>query len=280
MLLVKVAILGLLHLQQVTINGIEFTIANLHNQTRTIPGPIRVQANKTFQRTYHGTLQITAKNNELELILTASEDDLVAATVAAESPANASPAALEAQAILARSWIRASKNRHRHYDLCDTTHCQHLKQPTPASRAATKRTSGLLLTWRDEPFAPAYSAACGGQTKTAAAIGWNDDNRYPYFEVDCPICRRDEPPWTRPALPEILQNPNKEATRIAIGRRLGWSALPSNNYEIIGAELHGRGHGHGLGYCQKGGAGLARQGLSPADILRHYFPGTNIMSSR
>lgn len=283
MLLVKVAILGLLHLQQVTVNDIDITPARLKPRL-TFTGAIRIRAAENFQRTYHGNLEITAKNNELQLILTTTEDALVAATVSAESPPKALPAALEAQAILARTWIRASKGRHGQFDLCDTTHCQHFKEPTAAGVQAANATQGLVLTWQGKPFAPAYSASCGGHTKTAAAIGWRDENRYPYFEVNCPICLRDERPWTRRPAPldlsEIRENPNKEATRIAQGRRHGWAALPSNNYEIKGAEIVGRGQGHGLGYCQRGGAGLAQLGQTAAEILRHYYPGTDIVSSR
>ena len=281
MLLVKVAILSLLHLQQVTVNEVEVTVATAPANFR---GTLRIRAAKDFDRIYNGDLQITAKNNELQLILTTTEEELVAATVGAESPPNAHPAALAAQAILARSWIRASKGRHGQYDLCDTTHCQHFKQPTPAGIKAAKQTQGLVLAWQDKVFAPAYSASCGGRTKTAATIGWSDDGVYPYFEVDCPICRRDEPPWARDFskddASQIRANPNKEATRIQIGRRLGWSALPSNNYEIVGLTATGRGQGHGLGYCQRGGAGMAAKGASAAAILRHYFPGTSIITSR
>ena len=283
MLLVKVAILSLLHLQQVTVNDIDITPARLKPRL-TFSGAIRIRAANNFQRTYHGDLEITAKNNELQLILTTTEEALVAATVSAESPPKALPAALEAQAILARSWIRAGRGRHGHYDLCDTTHCQHFKEPTKRGIEAAKATQGLLLTWQGKPLAPAYSASCGGRTKTAAAIGWLDDNRYPYFEVNCPICQRDEPKWTRRPSPEqlkqILENPNKEATRLQLGRETGWETLPSNNYEIKDGEIIGRGHGHGLGYCQRGGAGLAQLGKTAAEILHHYFPGTDIVGSR
>ncbi len=282
MLLVKVAILSLLHLQQVTVNDVDITPARLKPKL-TFSGAIRIKTNQ-FQRTYHGDLEITAKNNELQLILTTTEEALVAATVSAESPPNALPAALQAQAILARSWIHASRGRHGQYDLCDTTHCQHFKEPTKRGMEAAKATASLLLTWQGKPFAPAYSASCGGRTKTATAIGWRDDNRYPYFEVNCPICQRDEPRWSRHPSPEqlkeIRQNPNKEAIRLKIGRESGWSALPSNNYEIKGDEIVGHGHGHGLGYCQRGGAGLAQLGKTAAEILHHYFPGTDIVNSR
>jgi stage II sporulation protein D len=266
----------------VTVNDVDITPARLKPKL-TFSGAIRVKTNQ-FQRTYHGDLEITAKNNELQLILTTTEEALVAATVSAESPPKALPAALQAQAILARSWIHASRGRHGQYDLCDTTHCQHFKEPTKRGIEAAKATASLLLTWQGKPFAPAYSASCGGRTKTAAAIGWSDDNRYPYFEVNCPICQRDEPRWSRHPSPEqlkeIRQNPNKEAIRLKLGRESGWSALPSNNYEIKGDEIVGHGHGHGLGYCQRGGAGLAQLGKTAAEILRHYFPGTDIVSSR
>jgi stage II sporulation protein D len=38
----------------------------------------------------------------------------------------------------------------------------------------------------------------------------------------------------------------------------------------------GRGWGHGVGMCQWGAIGMARQGHSYDEILRHYFPGTDM----
>jgi stage II sporulation protein D len=60
--------------------------------------------------------------------------------------------------------------------------------------------------------------------------------------------------------------------------------LPSNNYRISesegGVELQGRGHGHGLGYCQRGGAGMARAGANAREIIEHYFPGAAVTALR
>jgi len=39
---------------------------------------------------------------------------------------------------------------------------------------------------------------------------------------------------------------------------------------------HGRGYGHGLGLCQWGMEGQAREGKSAAQILRYYFPGSRL----
>jgi len=37
-------------------------------------------------------------------------------------------------------------------------------------------------------------------------------------------------------------------------------------------ELRGAGWGHGVGFCQMGGLGMALAGLSSGEILKHYFP--------
>ena len=35
----------------------------------------------------------------------------------------------------------------------------------------------------------------------------------------------------------------------------------------------GRGHGHGVGFCQWGAAGQAKAGRSALEIIRYYYPG-------
>ena len=44
------------------------------------------------------------------------------------------------------------------------------------------------------------------------------------------------------------------------------------------AFLSGRGWGHGVGMCQCGAEGMARQGRSAEEILKHYYPGAQIVS--
>jgi len=44
------------------------------------------------------------------------------------------------------------------------------------------------------------------------------------------------------------------------------------------AFLSGRGWGHGAGMCQCGAEGMARGGISAEEILRHYYPGAQIVS--
>jgi stage II sporulation protein D len=42
------------------------------------------------------------------------------------------------------------------------------------------------------------------------------------------------------------------------------------------AFLSGRGWGHGVGMCQCGAEGMARDGMNAEQILRHYYPGSKI----
>lgn len=56
--------------------------------------------------------------------------------------------------------------------------------------------------------------------------------------------------------------------------------LPANRIEIVTkkgvAEVTGRGWGHGTGMSQWGAHGLATQGASYEEILRHYYTGTTV----
>ncbi|OGR41839.1 MAG: hypothetical protein A2X35_11040 [Elusimicrobia bacterium GWA2_61_42] len=65
-----------------------------------------------------------------------------------------------------------------------------------------------------------------------------------------------------------------------IGRRAGWQAVRSSFFKILSGKdyvmLDGVGNGHGVGMCQWGAEGMARKGFKYRDILRHYYPGTEL----
>ena len=69
---------------------------------------------------------------------------------------------------------------------------------------------------------------------------------------------------------------------LAIRRALSPSCLKSSAFEVEwkGDEciLHGKGWGHGVGLCQIGAAVMASRGYDCAEILGHYYPGTEISS--
>ncbi len=68
-----------------------------------------------------------------------------------------------------------------------------------------------------------------------------------------------------------------ERFRLAVGP----STLKSTDFQIECTDRHvifsnGRGFGHGLGLCQWGMEGQARQGRRAGEILRFYFPGAKL----
>lgn len=81
----------------------------------------------------------------------------------------------------------------------------------------------------------------------------------------------------------------KDRIRWVVGRTSNPDLiLPSDRFEVvIGRDasgrvetvtFKGRGYGHGVGMCQCGAIGLARQGWSYNAILQHYFTGVELQS--
>ena len=132
-------------------------------------------------------------------------------------------------------------------------------------------------------MAALYSASCGGRTKSLEEIGLPAEG-YPYYAVDCEACRREAREWTArfsgSDAARLRARPQSETVRLEIVRRLGWSALPGNNYRIEpeadAVVLRGRGSGHGAGLCQQGAAAMAATGVDFRVILNRYFPATTI----
>lgn len=135
----------------------------------------------------------------------------VAAVLPPEIGGHAPAAALEAQAVAARSYAVARAERHLQEgaDLCDGTHCQvfvGLDAATPATCAAAAATEGLVLVQRGRAIAAPFHAVCGGRTARPRDV-WDDEETPDLEPVDDDAClsapgavwafslaRRDVPP--------------------------------------------------------------------------------------
>jgi stage II sporulation protein D len=245
----------------------------------TVPGKLR--------REYHGKLSITRGEKELIPVVEMDIEVAVAGIVAAETTPDMPAESLKAQAVAVRSYLVAGGPHHPYADFCDTTHCQFLRgrpQPNTPAALAAARTKGLVLAWEGKPFATMYSASCGGRTKTLAEVGVKPDD-YPYFAVDCPVCRRSPNRWSSRLTPEdaaALEQSKTEVGRIKAARKLGWNTVPSNSFETRRENgkvvIEGVGRGHGVGLCQRGAAGMARSGKKFREILAYYYPNTTLES--
>ena len=62
---------------------------------------------------------------------------------------------------------------------------------------------------------------------------------------------------------------------------MGGNRLKSTQFRLITEReafvfQDGRGYGHGVGMCQFGAEGMARQGFTAGQILRHYYPSSHL----
>ena len=242
----------------------------------TVPGKIR--------RRYRGGLQVTVADGALEVVVGMRREAALAAIVAAETDTDWPAAALEAQAVVSRSYLAAG-GRHASFDFCDTTHCQYLAEAPPrdgAVRRALRATEGALLVHQGKPVEALYTRSCSGRTLSAAAAGLAP-SPYRYHAVECPACSRDPLSWLRRfpiALGDAIAAVRSEAARIDFVRRHGWSALPGVSFETRREDgevvVEGVGEGHGVGMCQRGAVEMARRGADWRTILRHFFANASL----
>ena len=235
-------------------------------------------------RRFHGRLEVRGQINELVAVVEMDLETAVASAVAAESVPRAPLEALKAQAVATRSYYLASRLRHGQFDFCDTTHCQFLREaPPPRSpeAEATAATQGLVLSYFGTTIPALFTGSCGGRTRTLAEIGLAP-TPYPYFSVPCNYCLHHAPRWSAQLEAKDVAElaSHSEGSRLTLGRILGWDIVPGNNYELRRegnvVVVEGSGKGHGVGLCQLGAAGMARQGVGFQEILAYYYPNTVI----
>lgn len=178
-------------------------------------------------------------------------------------------------------------------------------------REAVSGTSGEVVVYGGKLIEAVYHSTCGGRTEASRAI-WDGGVR-PYLEsVECPYCQHSPHyrgemliPFAQlvealaqdPALPVSAgERPPLEAVSETPGGRVGevrvngtslrgtelrrLLALPSTalTWETVaeGMLFHTRGQGHGVGLCQYGADGAAREGKDYRQIIGIYYPGCEI----
>ena len=161
----------------------------------TGPGPWRVRVPLGQTRSYPALLSIRADGNQLLFTAAMALEDYVARVVAAETLVGTHPVALQAQAIVARSYALASPARHARADLCDLAHCQVLGTPQTlngdhlaASVAAAQATAGKVLWLGPKRIAETpFHAACGGHTADPVEVfGGNTTGAASVQDPGCP----------------------------------------------------------------------------------------------
>jgi hypothetical protein len=141
-------------------------------------------------RLYHGLLVVRRGGNRLSVVNTLPLDQYVRGVVAGEMPHRWSLAALEAQAVAARSYALATLKPGRHFDLFDDTRSQvygGIAYETRRSDLAVRRTANKVLTWNGRVATTFFFSTSGGRTADVAAV-WPVYGHIPYLRsVDDPF---------------------------------------------------------------------------------------------
>jgi SpoIID/LytB domain protein len=150
---------------------------------------IRVESNRddTPTRLYGGDLRIQPNAyGNYTLVNTVPMETYLRGVVPHEIGLSAPRTAIEAQAILARTYALRNVRRFEidNYHLCADTQCQvywGLSGADPISDTAIANTRGQVLTYRDELVDALYSSTTGGVTAPFSDV-WNGPDR-PYLRA-------------------------------------------------------------------------------------------------
>ena len=152
---------------------------------RSLAGPVQIQAPGGLRfngGVFSGPFRLQADAyGSWTLVEEVPLERYLQGVVPHEIGAGSPPAALAAQAVLARTW--ALRNRHRFavdgYHLCSDTQCQVYSDPRTAGsavRQAVSRTAGQVLAQNGEPIHAVYHASNGG-------VSADEDEAWPLPEL-------------------------------------------------------------------------------------------------
>ncbi|KQZ75281.1 hypothetical protein ASD66_02630 [Nocardioides sp. Root151] len=141
--------------------------------------PIRLRYGSTSVL-YRGRLIAAfprAGSTDVDTVNALDIDAYIKGVIPAEMPATWTPAAVQAQAVAARTYASYEKQhpRAKHYQICDTTACQvygGYSREHPASNAAVDATRGRILTYAGAPAFTQFGSSSGG---------WTSANQFPYL---------------------------------------------------------------------------------------------------
>lgn len=165
---------------------------------------------------------------------------------------------------------------------------------------AVKTTRGEIMLYHGEPIDALYHSTCGGKTESAVHV-WGKDVPY-LHSVKCRYCRESnhyasvqvfsvqdlnrslDIPDGRPTIKITDYTPSGRIKKVVIndkelsGEKLRHLLrLPSTwcgfKVDASGVEIRSRGYGHGLGLCQYGANGMAKEGRDYHQILEKYYHG-------
>ncbi len=262
-------------------------------------------------RTYRGRLRVEAEGDEeVKAFNLVAPEQYLRSVVGSEMYSAWPMDALMAQAVAARTYMIYTQQTKGYLGPLDMAY----KGVSAESRScdlAVRLTEGIVLTYRGRLFSAYFHSTCGGHTVSASKVfgdepigplsgvpgGWCEQSPAYRWTVALPAerigkalasakigtVRSLRPLGTSPDgyADEVLVNGEVRMDANDFRLAVGGSVLKSTWFTVErrGGEFlfRGRGYGHGVGLCQWGACGMAREGYGWREILRHYYPGAALL---
>ena len=265
-------------------------------------------------RRYRGSLRLIASGRGVEVVNVLDVEAYLRGVVPAEMSASWPMAALEAQAVAARSYALSSLHPAADYDLCATVDCQvyrGMDAENPRSDRAVAATEGVVVTYDGRVARTYYHADSGGATASSSEV-WG--TAVPYL-----VTRPDAAgPGSVDRWRVRLNGTTIASSLAALGHSVGtvtglrvlglsqsgrvdlleilgstgtatlngiqladltqrWG-LKSTRFHVVDAlTVAGEGWGHGVGMSQYGARALAERNYDYTQILGYYYPNTRLV---
>lgn len=243
-------------------------------------------------------------------------EDYLAGVVGHEMPLSWSDAALHAQAICARTYALASLRPQADHDVKADERSQVYRgvmAEDARARAMVDATRGMVLVWSGDIFTTYFHSTCGGDTVPARWIFGDPDIEPLSGATGCRCQASRLYRWTEtvdlatnPGVRKwVLETPLREVKVQHFPRGgyveavtfvdAGGDVVTEKGTDVRSAlklkapafearlepdgrtlVLEGRGWGHGVGLCQFGANGFAKEGKDADWILAHFYPGSKI----
>lgn len=262
---------------------------------------------------YRGRVMVTVDDGELVAVNYVDLEDYLYSVVGSEMPTSWPQAALQSQAVAARSYALYKRARSANplFDLGGTTAHQVYKglaQEHPNTIAAVDATEDRVVTHNGQVIEAIFHSSSGGGTENAGDV-WSSDvpylRRVEDFDQNSPVFSWEEtftlaefsdkigdiglvhtigtPQYTEGGRVASISFAGEDGTETLRGRDVRSALrLRSTRFEIEidddddNVMVTGSGFGHGVGMSQWGARSLAEQGWSFEEILQHYYQSTAI----
>lgn len=294
------------------------TQSNTNTTTKSSTSSSKTNTTSSSKTNDNVQSKIKIKFNNKGVISNIDLEEYVIGVVAAEMPASFSSEALKAQAVAARTYAMKkysngitllNSTAHQVYNTKDQMKSKWGKDYDTyynKIKSAVNATKGQVLKYNNEYIEAAYYAISNGSSELPKYV-WNTN--YPYLKAVSSswdknlsaashtvtlsysnMSKKIGVTVNKDTKIEVLsKTEGNRVNKIKIGDKVftgvkvrSLLGLRSTDFEIIQGDtnviIKEKGYGHGVGMSQYGANGAAKAGYTYKQILKHYYPGTILVT--